>query len=146
MYLYHYYTMSLVLSGLVSSLHGHCSSLDMVLHVHWTLLLHVLLIHGYATPSYLCNIVTLILCTQLCHVYTPLLHIFIGMHALIVIFLSCESPFLLHGLLLRVYSCNAITWLFPVTYIDILITVHECGWYTMCGTKCHVDLSHEVHL
>jgi len=114
--------------------------------LHWTLLLHVLLIHGYATPSYICNIVTWILCTQLCHVYTPPLHIFIGIHALIVIFLSCGSSFLLHGLLLHVYSCNHIAWLFLVTYIDILVTGHECGWYTMCETKCHMDLSHGGHL
>jgi len=69
-------------------------------------------------------IIPWILCTQLCPVYTPLLHIFTVIHALIVIFLSCGSPFLLHGLLLHVYSYHPITWLFPVTYIDIPITGH----------------------
>ena len=44
-------------------------------------------------------------------------HRFTCMHALIV------SVFLLHGslLLLHVYSCISITWLFPVTDIDVIL-------------------------
>jgi len=96
-------------------------------------------------------IISWILRTHFCHVYAPRLHIFTGIHALLVIFLLCVSTFLLHGLLLHVYSCHPVTWLFPVTsidilVIDILVTGHEYCWYTMCGTKCHVDLSHGGHL
>jgi len=39
-----------------------------------------------------------------------------------------------------------VTWLFPVTDIDIPVIGYECCWYVMCWTKCHVDLSHGGHL
>ena len=149
MYLYHSSCITITLSHWYEVDLSH-QYMDTVVHwiwsymLYWTLLL--LLIHGYATPSYICIIVTWILYTQLCHVHTPLLHIFTGIHVLIVIFLFCGSPFLLHGLLLHVYFCKPITWLFPVTYIDILVTGHECYWCAMCRTKCHVELSHGGHL
>jgi len=81
----------------------------------------------------------------------PCLYITVTHACMVSIFLSYGSPFILHVLLLHVYSCIPVTWLFPVTsidilLIDILVTGHECCWYAMCGTKCHVDLSHGGHL
>jgi len=52
-----------------------------------------------------------------------------------------RGSLLLHGLLLHGYSCIYVTWLFLVPVIG-----HECCWYALCGTKCHVDLSHGGHL
>jgi len=110
-----------------------------------TLLFHVLLIHGYATPleiviSYSRIIAMWILCTQLFHVLISLLHRFTGIHALVVsVFLLHGSLFILHELLLHGYSCIPVTWLFFFTDIDIPITGHVKYWYAMCETKCHVD-------
>jgi len=119
---------------------------QILLHGHHLCLLHVPLIHGY-TNSLDIIIVTWMLCTQLYHVHISLLHVFTGIHAFIIfIFLSCGSLFILHGLLLHVYYCILVTWLFPVTDIDISAIGHECCWYMMCGTKCHVDPSHGGHL
>ena len=132
---------------------NHISPLHKYYYIwHQLCLLHVPLIHEYTISldivnSYNCINVTWVLCTQLYHVHTLLLHIFTGIYALIVsIFLSHRSPFILHRLLLHVYSCIPATWLFSVTYIDIPVTGHECCWYAMCRTKCHVDLSHGGHL
>jgi len=67
--------------------------------------------------------------TQLYHVHTSLLHIFTGIHALLVfIFLSYRSPFILH-----VPSCIPVTWIFLVTDIDIPVTGYMSCWYAMCG-------------
>ena len=52
-----------------------------------------------------------------------LLHVFTGIHACIVsIFLLYGSPFILHVLLLHVYSCISVTWLFPVIDNDFPVT------------------------
>jgi len=113
-------------------------------------ILHELLLDGYShIPVTWLFLVTWILCTQLFHVLIPLLHRFTGIHALIVsIFMLHGSLFILHELLLHGYSCIPvtwlflITWLFPVTDIDIPVTEHVSHWYAMCGTKCHMDPSH----
>ena len=148
MYLYHYYTESLVLSRLVSSLHRHSSSLDTVLHVilntviTCTIDTRICYSFIYLYHYYMDTLNTVMLCTYTTvtyiHWYTCMDYFFI--------FFSCGSPFLLHGSLLHVYSYNPITWLFLVTYIDILVTWHEWCWYAMCGTKCHMDLSDGGHL
>jgi len=80
MYLYHYNTESLVLSGLVLSLHEHSSSLDTVLHVILNTVIICTIDKLYATPSYICIIVTWIFCTQLCHVHTPYIYSPVYMH------------------------------------------------------------------
>jgi len=62
---------------------------------------------------------------------TPLLYKLTGLHVLIVyLFLLHRSWFIW---LLRAYSCIPITWLFPVTDIDIPVTRYMSCWYTMCG-------------
>ena len=43
---------------------------------------------------------------------------------------SCHMD---HGSYYMSYSCIPITWLFPVTVIDILITGYMSRWYAMCG-------------
>ena len=125
-----YYTLSL-LHGystllfymLVSSLHS--SLLDtcytdyyyfMYLY-HWlhgydTLVFHVLVssFHGYSTHCMYLSYGFICILTLIVHV------------------------FLLHGLLLHGYSCNPVTWPFPVTDIDIyILTRHVSYWYPMCG-------------
>jgi len=93
--------------------------------LHWTLLIHVhvsplhryyytwhyyflfmshwytdTLFHWIPLFWYICIIATWILCTQLYHVHTSLLHRFTGIHALIVsVFLSHGSLSILHELL-----------------------------------------------
>jgi len=132
----------------------------MWMHYYMTLLFHVnvLLIHGYTISldimiSYICIIATWILYThiscytQLYHVLTQLLHGSTGIHVLIVsVFLLHGSLFILHELLLHEYSCIPVTWLFSVIDIDIPVTGHECCWYVMRETKCHMNLSHGRHL
>ena len=58
-------------------------------------------------------------------------HITVTHACIISIFLSYGSPFILHVLLLHVYSCIPVAWLFLVT--DIPVTGYESCWYTMCG-------------
>ena len=97
--------------------------------LHWPLLLHVLVIHIY---------VIWIIATRIC--YTDTIHGYTDIHRY-----TCIDY--LYIFLLHVFpSCYPVTWLFPVTSIDILFTRYECCWYAMCGTKCHVDLSHGGHL
>ena len=109
--------------------------------------IHVPLIHRYiiflnTVISYICIIATLKLCTQLYHAHTSLLYRFTSIHVLIIsVFMLHGSLYILHG-----YSCILITWLFFITDIDILVTGHECCWYAMCETKCHVNLNHGGHL
>jgi len=67
------------------------------------------------------------------------LHITVAHACMVSLFLSYGSLFILH-----VYSCLPVAWLFPV--IDIPVTGYMSCWYAMCGTKCHVDLSHGGHL
>ena len=109
---------------------------------------HIPLIHGYTILldtiiSYICIAATRILCTQLFYVLLTLLHRFTCIYVLIIyVFLLHESLFLLYG-----YSCILITWLYSVKYVyDIPVTGHECCWYAMCGTKCHMDLRHGGYL
>jgi len=119
-----------------------------MLHIKLLFLIHVSLIYGYTilldtVISYIYIIATWILCIQLYHVHTSLLHRFTGIQALIVfVFLLHRSLFMSHGLLLHEYSCILVTWLFPVSNIDISVTGHMRCWYAMCETKWHVDLSH----
>ena len=98
--LFHYCNtsaLSLFWHVLVPTLHGYSRTRDTVIAhgymFYWTLLLHVIadIWHG-----------------------SCIVHRLTGIHALIVIFLSCGSPFLLHGLLLHVHSCHPVTWLFPL--------------------------------
>ena len=139
--------------ALVSSLHGYCSSLDMVLHVTLTTaitctsdtqicytnywytnmlhgytdtLIHWILLHGYSIRYY--------------SMFIPILHRFIGIHALIVP--VAWITVYITWLIAKGYSCILIAWLFPVTDSDIPVIGHVSCWYTMCGTKCHVDPSH----
>jgi len=72
------------------------------------------------------------------------LHITVTHACIVSIFLSYGSLFILHVLLLHVYSCIPVAWLFSVT--DIPVTRYVSFWYAMCGTKCHVDPSHGSHL
>ena len=74
--------------------------------------------------------------TYMLHGYTDMIHGYTDIHW--YTFIDYLYIFLLH----EFPSCHPVTWLFPVTSIDILVTGHECFWYAMCGTKCHVDLSH----
>ena len=111
--------------------------------VHWTwyymlhspLLLHVIVIHGYATR---------IIATRICYTDTWIWYtdtrIFTGIHALIICVCVC-----VYSCYMYIPSCNPVIWLCPATFIDILVTRHECCWYVMCGTKCHVDLSNGGH-
>jgi len=74
------------------------------------------------------------------HRYMDSRHITVTHACMVSLFLFYVSPFILHALLLHAYSCIPVTWLFPVTsidilVIDILVTGHECCWYTMCGTS-----------
>ena len=136
----------------------HCHFMNMYHHytntVTMTLLffVHVPLIHGYTISqdtviSYICIIATWMLCTQLYHVHTSLLHRFTDIHVLIVsVFLFHGSLFILHGLLLHGYYYISVTWLFPVTDIDIPVTGHMSWLYAMYETKCHMDLSHGGYL
>jgi len=62
------------------------------------------------------------------------------------VFLLYGPSFIVHVLLEQVYSDIPVTWLCPVMDIGIPVTGHECCWYVMCGTKCHVDPSHGGHL
>jgi len=109
-----------------------------IIHVPQYFLIHVPRIYRYTNSldtviSYIGIIVTWMLDTQLYHVHISLLHIFTGIHALIVsIFLSYGSPYILHVLLLHVSSCIPVTWLFPVIDIDILIIRYMSCWYAMC--------------
>jgi len=121
----------------VSWLHGHSSTLDTVFHVNICYIEYCYFIYMYhrytdivthdtiisyscstdrrihsldTVISYICTIATWILCTQLYHVYTPLLHGFTGIHALIVsVFLLHGSLFILYELLLHGYSCIPVT-------------------------------------
>ena len=68
------------------------------------------------------------------------LHITVTHACIVSIFLTYGSPFILHVLLLHVYSCIPVAWLFPIT--AILVTGYMSCWYVMCGTKCHVEPSH----
>ena len=76
---------------------------------------HVPLMHGYIISqdtviSYICIIATWMLCTQLYHVHTSLLHRFTDIQALIVfVFLLHRSLFMSNGLLLHEYSCILVT-------------------------------------
>jgi len=109
-----------------------------IISCSWTL------IHGYIITL---DTVTQILCTLLFHVLTSMWHIFSGIHAIDYFCIPIPWPLLLlYGLLLHRYSYILVTWLFPVTDIDTPVTGHECCWYAMCETKCHMDLSHGGHL
>ena len=131
--------------------------------IHWSLLLHVLVIHRYVTriiATHICSTGTRIYqfteyrISYYCYHrymdarYTVMscLHIIVTHACMISIFLSYGSLFTLHVFLLHVYSCIPVTWLFPVTDIDIPVTGHVSCWNAMCGTKCHVDPSHRSYL
>ena len=119
----------------VSPLHNHTERL--LFHVH------VPLIHGYIITL---DTITRILCTLLFHVLTLLLHIFTSIHVIdcfYIFFAWITAPItwiILHGLFLHGYFCIPLIWLFPVTDIDNPVTRHECCWYAMWRTTCHVDL------
>ena len=97
--------------------------MDTIIHVPQYFLIHVPPIYRYTNSLdtvilYIGIIVTWMLGTQLYHVHTSLLHIFTGIHGLLVfIFWSYGSPFLLHVLLLHVSFCIPVTGIFPVTDI-----------------------------
>jgi len=103
---------------------------------HWytDTLLHWIPLHGYSLHSYFMFL-------HHCYIDLP-----IYMHWLSLYVLLRGSLFISHELLLHGYSCIPVTWLFPVTDIDIPVTGHISCWYTMCETKCHVDPSHGGHL
>ena len=102
---------------------------QILLHMTLLFLIYVLLIYGYTISlntiiSYICIIATWILCIQLYHAHTLLLHRFTGIHAIIVsAFLLHESLFILHGLFLYWYSYILVTWLFLVYWYW-----YSCYW------------------
>ena len=115
MYLYHYYM----------DIHLHHTSLFNVLalslHKYPTRLFHVLVspLHGYPTRLFhvLVITVTWILCnTGYCsHRFT--MYTCIGYFCISVAWITA----LLYGLWLHRYSCILITWLFPITDIDMIL-------------------------
>jgi len=75
--------------------------------------------------SYICTIATWILCTQLYHVHTPLLHGFTSIHALIVsVFLLHGSLFILHGLLLHDIPAFPLHDHFLLLVLIYIVTSH----------------------
>jgi len=84
-------------------------------------------------------------CAHLLHVLTSLLYRLTDMHALIVfVFLLHEimDLFLWHRSwfiwLLHAYACILVTWLLPVTDMDIPVTGHASCWYVICGNPTSI--------
>jgi len=81
--------------------------------------------------SFICIIATQILCTQLFHVLVTLLRRFTCIYALIIsVFLLYGSLFLLYG-----YSYISVTWLFPITNIDMLLLLLDISVVDMRYVK-----------
>jgi len=110
--------------------------MDTILHVSQYFLIYASPIYRYTNSldtviSSIGIIVTWILYAQLFHVFTPLLYSLTGLHVLIIyVFMLHRSWFIL---LLHGYSCRPVTWLFPVTAIDIPVTGYMRCWYAMGG-------------
>jgi len=143
----HYYlmyciigTQSLLLHVLVSSLHGHFSTLDAVFHVntHYTRYCYSMYMYHCYTDTDTHDTIIM----SMNHWYTDTLLYWIPLHGysvhyyfmffhycyidslvymwlIISIFLLHGSLLLLYELLLHGYSCIPIIWLFSITDIDI---------------------------
>jgi len=117
MYLYHRYTVTLNVYYFMFMYPWYTDTLS-----HWIPL------HGYSMHYYFMFL-------YYYYIYSP-----VYMWLIVFIFLLHGLLLLLHGLLLHGYSCIPLIWLFPVTDIDNPVTRHECCWYAMWRTTCHVDL------
>ena len=109
-----------------------------------------MVLHYTLTTVITCTI-TEILHGLLLHIYVPLVHEYnnaqtTAFHIIVIIItwilgismLHMHAWFLYschmdHRSYCMSYSCILVTWLFPVTVIDIPVTGYMSSWYAMCG-------------
>ena len=140
----HHYRLHILVS--LYTIHGHACILSTVISyrhlIHLLLLLHVL-VPSVSRIRYTCISYTYVTVTRVIYIVTSC---------------TCRMNLFLYMLWLFLYFCcmGHCSWYMDISIFllhgfsyywyryDTSVNGHECYWYAMCETKCHVDINHRA--